>query len=662
METVEILEKGIHNPAGTRPCKQWEIPVQGPVEYSGMATDLHPYLMGLWLCDGTRGYPCITKNSKEVIERLRKVGYKVNQEPSGRVYISGIKGLIQDGVFQKNSPERYIPSEYKYNTVENRKELFRGLCDGDAEVTKSQGINFSSTSKKLANDVIWLARSLGYKAWMQRKIKQGWYYDEGRKRVDCKKCYRVNIAATENPFTIKHRKTRWKKPTQARYLHRWIESIKKIGDNDGMCVIVDNPEHLHLANDFIVTHNTASLVFIIIWFLFCHKDAQVGCTAPTTQQMHDVLWKEIQIWLNKLPPKIAAHFQWSTSYLRIAESPSTWFARAITARKENPDSLAGLHGDFVLCVGDESSGIPDQVFNIGEGSFTGENKLFIMVSNYRRLTGYFHRAFTKERGQYQTAQFDSSQSPVVKPEFLATMLAKGEDSDDYRVEVAGRPPNAETVDDKGYVPLLQEKDLRFTHDDKLVGERYLGVDPAGEGRNETLWVLRDSYKARIVDRERVSNEKSIASKTILLAQEFDIKPEHVYVDAFGVGDKTVRELYMSRFYAIAVNTSDVPDDKTKFFNKRAEISWRAREWLRSGGELVGDISLWEDFLDLRYTVAEGSNYGKIKMMSKKLMKDAGLHSPDCFDAACLTFITPIHDNVEEVEDDDPEDFDPHFPI
>jgi len=404
------------------------------------------------------------------------------------------------------------------------------------------------------------------------------------------------------------------------------------------------------------TGKTATLSLTILWYLFCHKDAQVGCTAPTTQQMHDVLWKELQIWISRMPKEIAANYQWATSYVRIAESPATWFARAITARKENPDSLAGLHGDYVLCIADESAGIPDQVFSIGEGSFTGENKLFIMVSNYRRLTGTFHRAFTKERHLYQVAQFDSSQSPVVEEEFLATMLAKGKDSDEYRVEVAGLPPKAEAVDEAGYVPLLQEQDLRFTELDKLVGEVYMGVDPAGEGRNETLWVIRDHYRARIVGKEQISNEKSIASKTILLAKEFGIKPEHVYVDAFGVGDKTVRELYINRFYCIGVNTGTLPDDEQKFINKKAEISWRAREWLRSGGELVGGIDDWNDLLSVKYTIAEGGSYGKIRIMSKKDMKRASLPSPDKADALFLTYNTPINDEPEKEEDED-EEFD-----
>src|SRR6266481_7271936 len=37
---------------------------------------------------------------------------------------------------------------------------------------------------------------------------------------------------------------------------------------------------------------TTALAWLILWYLFCFKDAQVPCTAPTSDQIHDVLWKE----------------------------------------------------------------------------------------------------------------------------------------------------------------------------------------------------------------------------------------------------------------------------------------------------------------------------------------------------------------------------------
>lgn len=37
-----------------------------------------------------------------------------------------------------------------------------------------------------------------------------------------------------------------------------IKSVEKIGESEMMCILVDNPEHLYLTTDYIVTHNTTS--------------------------------------------------------------------------------------------------------------------------------------------------------------------------------------------------------------------------------------------------------------------------------------------------------------------------------------------------------------------------------------------------------------------
>jgi ATP-dependent DNA helicase RecG len=89
--------------------------------------------------------------------------------------VLGITALMDDPVFASKSPDRYIPDAYKYNNIYGRMELLRGLLDSDGEVHGSGAIGFSTTSKTLADDVVWLVRSLGGKAMLQPKAKSGWY-------------------------------------------------------------------------------------------------------------------------------------------------------------------------------------------------------------------------------------------------------------------------------------------------------------------------------------------------------------------------------------------------------------------------------------------------------------------------------------------------------
>lgn len=136
------------------------------------------------------------------------------------------------------------------------------------------------------------------------------------------------------------------------------------------------------------------MAMLILWFLFSFKECKVPCTAPTQTQMYDVLWAELQKWILKMPEAAKVFYEYTSDYVRMSERPDTWFARARTGRKENPEALAGLHAEFMMLVVDEASGVPDAIFNSSKSALTGADTLFLMISNYTRLEGYFHESQT----------------------------------------------------------------------------------------------------------------------------------------------------------------------------------------------------------------------------------------------------------------------------
>lgn len=382
------------------------------------------------------------------------------------------------------------------------------------------------------------------------------------------------------------------------------------------------------------TGKSTTLSWLLIWYLLVFKDAQVPCTAPTSAQMHDVLWKEVAAWIQRLPKELKPKFQWSAGYVRIDESPQTWFARARTASKDKPEALAGIHGLFVMFLIDEAAGVPEEVFNTAEGSLTGPNVLVIMISQHTRLIGYFHDSHTRDKLNWQCLSFNSEYSPIVDRSYVARIVDKhGLDSDEYRIRVQGKQPKEDAIDDKGYVPLLSEKIVKFCKDSAFVGPRKMGIDPAGQGKDVTSWVVRDNFKSKIVCREKISNAKSIALKTLTLMIEYDIKAEEIFIDNFGEGANVAQELGLCGERVFAYNTGDDADDTERYLNKKAETAWRARQWLTTGGELVEDNG-WQEVFNIRY---RRELNGKLKIMSKKEMRDEGIPSPNHFDAFALTF-------------------------
>ncbi len=331
METIEILEQGVKRPNGTAQARQWEIPVQGAAQFEECEVDLHPYLVGVWLGDGSKGLPRYCKPFDEIADKIRSLGYDVTDCKDGKSkYIPNITHLMTEPVFQLGSHERYIPDDYKFNTVDNRMALFCGLCDTDGEVHKSGSIGYSTTSEKLANDMVWLARSLGCKAMIHPTIKNGWY--------------RVTINAPFNPFTLKHRRAAYK-PSESRYLKRWIESIEPVGYDNGMCVTVDSEAGLYLTDQFHVTHNSALVAWIILFIQSTRPQSKGIVTANTGDQLRTKTWGELAVWKARC---ITGH--WFTlnsgkGSLSMYHKgwPSTWRVDAMTSQKENSEAFAGLH-------------------------------------------------------------------------------------------------------------------------------------------------------------------------------------------------------------------------------------------------------------------------------------------------------------------------------
>ena len=98
---------------------------------------------------------------------------------------------------------------------------------------------------------------------------------------------------------------------------------------------------------------TALESWSVIWFLCCRPNPKVICTAPTRQQLHDVLWAEIAKWLEGTLVK--NFLKWTKTKVYMVGYEERWFATARTATKA--ENMQGFHEDYMLFVVDEASGL-----------------------------------------------------------------------------------------------------------------------------------------------------------------------------------------------------------------------------------------------------------------------------------------------------------------
>lgn len=403
------------------------------------------------------------------------------------------------------------------------------------------------------------------------------------------------------------------------------------------------------------TGKSTTEAWLMLWFLLCFEDSQIPCTSPTTEQMFDILWKEVAKQLRLMPEEYQAQYEWQSDHVRMILKPETWFARAKTGKKENPEALAGMHAEHMLYLVDESSGVAQEVFNTAEGALTGDNFIFLMISNPTRTSGYFYDSHHDDAENWQLLVFDSEESPIVNNAYVERIRGKhGEDSDEFRFRVKGTFPRVDSIDKTGYMALLNRPEVHFTFDEEFTGGKRMGIDPAGQGSDEAKWVIRDAFKARVVGTEKNSTPESIVKRTLMLAALYKIPAQECYLDLFGVGGTCVQKFSRANFYLNTVSVGDRPpteEGQTLYLNRRAEASWKFKQWLRTGGELVNEKD-WDDIFTVKYTRNERN---LIQMMSKMKMIKEGFRSPNTFDAVMLTFMedTPMQTikTTEEIEDE-----------
>lgn len=659
LSAEDILEIGILRRNGVTQAKQWEIPIQGQVEFEQREIDLHPYFIGLWLGDGTKGQPAYAKPFPELVGRLRDLGLNVSEASDGVTKrILGIAHLMTDPVFKCGSPERYIPDDYKFNSAENRRELLRGLLDSDGECGTQGSIGYSSTSKQLAEDVIWLVRSLGGKAMMQEAGKHGWYPDGEGGRVECRDCYRVTINLDWNPFTIEHRKARWK-PSEHRYMTRWIESIEYSHDEDAMCITVEAEDGLYLANDFIVTHNSTLVAWLVDWIMSTRPNCKGTVTANTFTQLETKTWAQIQTWTKLC---ITAHwFTVTGDRMYYTGKKESWFVSAQSCKEENSEAFAGQHAaqSTSFYIFDEASAISDSIYEVAEGGLTDGEPMIFMFGNPTKNSGKFFRScFGSERdkSRWLSACIDSRESKISNKVTIAEWAEDyGEDSDFFRVRVLGIPPRASDAQfiDQERVLAAQKRTPIVLHDEPLV----VGCDFAWGGEDNNVIRFRRGHDARSIPAIRIPGEKTrephimVGKLAEVLSTSYDgRKVQMLFVDSCGIAGAVVPRLRELGHKNIAeVNfMADAPDYKCA--NMRSYMWRNMRDWLIKGAidnpqSMGGGTPQFRAAQRLADDLV-GPGYkfnSKVQLLLEKKedMKKRDVDSPDDGDALALTFAHPV---------------------
>jgi hypothetical protein len=386
-----------------------------------------------------------------------------------------------------------------------------------------------------------------------------------------------------------------------------------------------------------------------MWFMATRPYAKVACTAPTARQLADILWSELSKWLRK--SVLAEEFVIQKDKIFQYENPKEWWCRAISpsvksSKEEQAETLAGLHGDHLLIVVDEASGVPDPVYIPLEGALTQEDNKVILIGNMTKNKGYFYDTHfdPKIKQAWARHHWDSRKSSNVTKEMVEYFANKyGMDSNVFRIRVAGEPP---LEDERTLISLAWAQQCIGTgvipaEDEPL----FLGVDVARYGDDKSIILPRKGFK--IMPWETFQGLNTISLGGFVNTTYVEQEAEGLAIDEIGVGagitDWLQKHGHVKTF---GVNVSAQSTDPMKYHRLRDELWWRVREnCIKARYDFPDvDVNVGGTTINLAQTLCDElsspmydyDEKGAYIVESKKAMKLRGVESPNIADALCLT--------------------------
>jgi hypothetical protein len=414
---------------------------------------------------------------------------------------------------------------------------------------------------------------------------------------------------------------------------------------------------------------------LTVHFLQNFANSVVLTTAPSFQQVQDVLWKEIRLaWKRANKDIVCGRLLEGQPRLEIDK---TWFAHGFAT--DDPDNFQGTHGPHVLIIFDEACGISPRIWESLDGNLSSEHVRFLAIGNpIDPSNSFFDECASDATNVITISAFDTPNftaygvcdadiqagtwkekvtgplpyPELVTPEWAADALAKhGHESAYYQSRVLGEFPQQSTDSLIWMSWVTRAKQLNKTRVPSTVTEVNVGVDVARTGDDETVisafaWHQDTPHQVMIRTASQQDTEAT-GDQCITAAKDLhDQYPKAIItfrVDADGLGagvfDKLRRFQRDNRKDYAWLKVHEVrngakPRSPEAFLNMRAEMWWATRKLFEDGRVGLMDDPLQESQLvGIKFRHTPGRD--QVQIERKDEMKKRGLKSPDRADALMM---------------------------
>jgi RecA/RadA recombinase len=259
-----------------------------------------PYILGILIGDGSllRSIELTTadqeilnefteftiKSKLRLVEGSKSSKSQTYRAAGDRFQKNDVFSIIKDLGLNVKSGDKFIPSIYKTSSYDKRLELLAGLIDTDGSVSKNC-IDYVSKSEILANDVAFVAKSVGLAAYVKECQKSAHKDHIGT-------YYRVTISGHTDIIPTKlPRKKSSIRQQKKNVLHTGFEITEIDYDDFYGFTITDNGRYL--LDDFTITHNSGKTMMAMIAMAEAQKeDAEAQQVFIDAEQSFDPNWAE----------------------------------------------------------------------------------------------------------------------------------------------------------------------------------------------------------------------------------------------------------------------------------------------------------------------------------------------------------------------------------
>ncbi|MDJ0591279.1 MAG: hypothetical protein QNJ72_14990 [Pleurocapsa sp. MO_226.B13] len=436
----------------------------------------------------------------------------------------------------------------------------------------------------------------------------------------------------------------------------------------------------------------------IIFFVFAVEGMAVS-TAPTFNQVNDILWKEVRRIYDRNKHKLGGR-RTELSIKKTTKDGKIVTGFGKTSKDNSSASFQGLHEEYMLLVQDEADGISPTIDEAFESCLTGSKNRGVRIGNPLNVSS----AFAKNC-KINSLKINAWNHPNVAWAYSEVVAQNGKTIHRLKPEIADRilKPEADRKDDPvlpqdewdedlprdvipgavsiawiekvrikygefssywmsrveaefpgddvdGIVPLSWLNEARDRYDenpdywDKLArrDKWRIGVDVSDGGDRHAIAV----WRGRVLYSVKYIQPKDDRQDTITLASEH-VAPlikslggmHGVGVDNTGVGAGTLGWLRSQGYFAVGCKFGESAKNKDEYADRKTELTWLLRDGLRKGEIAIAPLGDSEEevFEEIAAVRYNPDTENKVKCEPKKETKKRLKRSPDGGDAVIIAW-------------------------